>query len=102
MKFRDRGRILPLVLLVALAVLALCVQGATLPHAHGHGAGPPGFFNHDHDLTLLAALGIGGTLPAVAVLLPFAAVIGAIGLGLQPTPPAPPRRRPSSRAPPAR
>jgi hypothetical protein len=101
---RLRARSLPaaIILVVALALLGLCLQGASLPHAHGHSGGAPGFFNHDHDLTLLATLGIGGTLPGAAVLLPFAAVIGAIGLGLQPTPPAPPGRRPSSRAPPAR
>ena len=102
MRLRDRGLSLAIVLLVALALAGLCLQGATLPHAHGHSAGAPGFFNHDHDLTLLAALGIGGPLPGVAVLLRFAAVIGAVGLGLQTTPLAPPRRRPCSRAPPAR
>lgn len=100
MKSRCSRRRLLVAAVFAVAVVALFLQAAGLPHAHA--GTEPAFFNHDHDLTLLATLGLGATLPDAAVTITSAVVIGAVGLGLQTTPPAPPRRRPSSRAPPAR
>jgi hypothetical protein len=40
--------------LLLLTVAALVLQGASVPHTHA--ASSPGFYNHDHDLMLLAAL----------------------------------------------
>lgn len=38
-----------------LALLALVLAGASVPHLHT--ATEPGLWNHDHDLSLMAALG---------------------------------------------
>ena len=100
----PRGQRRPpvVLLLLTVAVLGLVLSGASLPHAHGHHGGAPGFFNHDHDLTLLATLGVGATLPDAPAAMACAVVIGAVGLSLLALFPAPPHRRPSSRAPPVR
>jgi len=49
---RRSCRVLGLLLLLAAAGLVL--QGASV--AHTHAASSPGFYNHDHDLVLLATL----------------------------------------------
>jgi len=87
------------VVLLLLLVMPLLLQGASLPHTH-FGA-PDGFFNQDHDLTLLATVGAVASLAAAmpdVVLVPVITPVAA-------TPP----RRPEtaivasadSRAPPA-
>jgi hypothetical protein len=63
-------------LLLLLAVAGLVLQGASVPHTHA--ASSPGFYNHDHDLVLLAALHSGALLadvvPAPLVVVVVAAV----------------------------
>jgi hypothetical protein len=58
----------PRLVLLLLAIVAMVLQAGSLPHLHaGHGLG---FYNADHDLTLLAALaahGLPGTPPQVVV-----------------------------------
>src|SRR2546427_9197244 len=82
-----KRRVLPLLLGLAAFLLA----SASLPHLH---AGPnSGFWNADHDLTLMATFGIHACqLDAMPVL--------ALGLA-PPAAPAPPRA-PPPRAPPPR
>jgi hypothetical protein len=88
------------VALLLLLVLPLLLQGASLPHTH-FGA-PHGFFNQDHDLTLLATVGAVASLDASTPAVVLVLVVGTLALA--------PRRRPrmaslvsaDSRAPPAR
>jgi hypothetical protein len=88
------------VALLLLLVLPLLLQGASLPHTH-FGA-PHGFFNQDHDLTLLAIVGAVASLDATAPSVLLVVVVSALAVA--------PRRRPGtatvatadSRAPPAR
>jgi hypothetical protein len=87
-------------LLVLLLTVPLLLQGATLPHTH-FGA-PDGFFNQEHDLTLLAIVGTVASLdvgaPVLVLLLVFISV-AAGGRSRQITAPA---RAAASRAPPVR
>ncbi len=88
------------VALLLLLVLPLVLQGASLPHTH-FGA-PDGFFNQEHDLTLLAIVGAVASLDATAPAVLLVLVVSALAVA--------PRRRPAmatlgaaaSRAPPAR
>jgi hypothetical protein len=88
------------VALLLFLVLPLLLQGASLPHTH-FGA-PDGFFNQEHDLTLLAIVGAVASLDAAAPSVVLVLVISALAVV--------PRRRPGtatvrtadSRAPPAR
>ena len=84
--------------LFALASGALLLQNGSL--AHVHSVGKPGFYNHDHDLTLLATFGVGAPVPDGAPLvswLPDVAAIPAVALS---HPAASPLRYSASRAPP--
>lgn len=88
------------VLLLAAALVAMLVSAASLPHVHG---GPePGFFNQDHDLSLLAGLSGAALLSAVHSSATLVLVAGQpLGLAthhLQ----AAPRRHADPRAPPVR
>jgi hypothetical protein len=89
-------RLLGAVLLVALA--ALLLQGAAVPHTHA-GVGP-GLYNQDHDLALLATLHGAAVLhdaqPAPLVL----AVATAPTPPSRGTPPSSPQSTADSRAPP--
>ncbi|HET7339923.1 MAG TPA: hypothetical protein VFL90_00550 [Methylomirabilota bacterium] len=92
---RSRHRLGALLLVAAAALL---LQGAALPHTHA--GATPGFYNQDHDLTLLATLHGAATLsaaqPALVVLVAVTAVTPlATGVAA----PAP-RRAADSRAPP--
>ena len=88
------------VALLLLLVLPLLLQGASLPHTH-FGA-PHGFFNQDHDLTLLATVGAVASLDASTPAVVLVLVVGTLALA--------PRRRfrmaslvsADSRAPPSR
>ncbi len=66
-------RVLPLL----LAVVALLLAGASLPHTHA--AAGPGIWNADHDLTLMAAFGTHAcqldAMPVLGIALVFAATI---------------------------
>jgi hypothetical protein len=97
---RDPGapsrRLLGAFLLVALA--ALLLQGATVPHTHAGVS--PGLYNQDHDLALLA------TLHGAAILhdTEFVPLVLAAGSAPAPlsrrTPASPPQSTADSRAPP--
>jgi hypothetical protein len=88
------------VALLLLLVLPLLLQGASLPHTH-FGA-PDGFFNQEHDLTLLAIVGAVASLDAAAPSVLLVLVVSALVVVA--------RRRPAtatvgaadSRAPPVR
>ena len=72
-RLRPR-RILGLLLL--LAVAAVLLQGASLPHTHA--VARPGLYNQDHDLALLATLHSAAVLaeapPTPVVFAPVAAI----------------------------
>ena len=65
------------VALLLLLALPLLLQGASLPHTHF--GEPAGFFNQDHDLTLLATVGAVASLdtaaPAVVLVLVVATLV---------------------------
>jgi hypothetical protein len=88
------------VLLLALLTLPLLVQGASLPHTH-FGA-PHGFFNQEHDLTLLAITGTVASLDATAPGVMLLVVVAAVALGALRRPVATRARAADSRAPPVR
>ena len=86
--------------LLALAVVALVLGAASVPHVH---VGPdPGLWNHDHDLSLLATRGGGAPLPDPAPLLGAVLVVAAIQLLPCARCLSAPRRPFASRAPPLR
>lgn len=92
---RRSRRAGPVVLLV-LAVAAMVLQGASLPHRHD-GAG---YHNQEHDLSYLATLGSVAPLAANAIALAFDTV-GEPTLGfIQVARPVGARRAADSRAPP--
>ena len=69
----TKRRVLPLL----LGLIAFVLVGATLPHLH---TGPEsGFWNHDHDLTLMATFGSQAcqpdAMPVLALALALAAAI---------------------------
>ena len=86
--------------LIALLVLPLLLQGASLPHTHAGGL--DGLFNQEHDLTLLATVGtVAAATAHVPVVIPVLTVKSLTAL------PAPHGRgmvigAADSRAPPAR
>ena len=90
----PKGRALPLL----LAVVALLLAGASLPHTHA--ATVPGIWNADHDLTLMAAFGNHAcqldAMPVLGIALVLAATISLAATH----PVAAPRRLSESRAPP--
>jgi hypothetical protein len=88
----------PLSLLLLVALAALVLQGACLPHTHT-GVGP-GLYNQDHDLSLLATLHGAAVLhdaqPAPLVVL----VVSVLTPTWTGSPVAPARSTADSRAPP--
>jgi hypothetical protein len=87
-------------LLVLLLTVPLLLQGATLPHTH-FGA-PDGFFNQEHDLTLLAIVGTVASLDVGAPVLVLMLVFVAVAAGGRSRPVTTSVRAAASRAPPAR
>ena len=87
-------------LLVLLLTVPLLLQGAILPHTH-FGA-PHGFFNQEHDLTLLAIVGTVASLDAATPALVLTLVVIAVAAGSGSRPVATSARADASRAPPAR
>jgi hypothetical protein len=85
-------------LLLLLAVVALLLAGASLPHTHA--ATSPGIWNADHDLTLMAAFGTHAcqldAMPVLGLALVLAATISLAATRVA----AAPRRLSESRAPP--
>jgi len=85
-------------LLSVLAVVALALEGASLPHVHDE----LGWHNQEHDLGYLVALAAAGVpATATAAPVPFASA-GRVGLPSAPTPRPVPWRHRAPRAPPAR
>ena len=80
-----------------LALTALVVSGAILPHTHRGN----GIFNQEHDLTLLAAAGA-APLSDTSTPLLFVAVVNALTLAPVTAPESTPLRYADLRAPPAR
>ena len=88
------------VALLLLLMLPLLLQSASLPHTH-FGA-PDGFFNQEHDLTLLAVVGTVALLDAAAPALLLTLVLIAVAAGSRRRPVTTSVRAAASRAPPAR
>jgi len=90
----PRRRVLPLL----LAVAALLLAGASLPHTHAGSI--PGIWNADHDLSLMAAFGTHAcqldAMPILGIALVIAAAISLAAVRLA----AAPARPLGSRAPP--
>jgi len=86
-------------LLVLLPLLALGIEGATIPHAH-RSLGP-GLFNEEHDLTNLATSRGGVTVPAAMPAVNVLVVITPLSLGAAARTAATPCRQFDSRAPPS-
>jgi hypothetical protein len=89
-----------IIYLVALLVLPLVLKGASLPHTH-FGA-PDGFFNHEHDQTLLATIGTVASLDATAPAVMFVLVVMALAASAYRRPATTLVRTADSRAPPVR
>jgi hypothetical protein len=90
----SKRRALPLL----LAVVALLLAGASLPHTHAGSS--PGIWNADHDLTLMAAFGTHVCLLEAMPVLGLAIVLSAaMSLAAVPAAAAP-LRLSGSRAPP--
>jgi hydrogenase/urease accessory protein HupE len=90
----------PLVALsLLLAVVAVGVEGATIPHAHK--SPTPGLFNEEHDLTNLATSRGGVTVPDAVPTIARPLVVAPLVLCTVSRPAATPCRQFDSRAPPA-
>ncbi len=86
--------------LVALAVTAVVLTAASVPHTHV--TVKPGLYNQEHDLSYLAALGgVGPLVQAVSAAAPVLVVADGLGaaapalvtrVGRHPDPRAPPLR----------
>jgi hypothetical protein len=83
--------------LLLVAMVAMVVQGAALPHTH---AGAPGLYNQEHDLTLYAITGGVALVDAVPALF-IDAVLTAVSFVAVPRPPSIARAHADCRAPPA-
>ena len=89
----------PLVALsLLLAIVAVGVEGATIPHAHK--SSTPGLFNEEHDLTNLATSRGGVTVPDAVPTIALPLVVAPLVLGTASRPAATPCRQFDSRAPP--
>jgi hypothetical protein len=84
--------------LLAVAVLALVLETASVPH--GHLGVNAGLWNQEHDLATLAALGSGAPLPDRAAAPPFVLVASAPRPAPAAVPAPAPRAHADPRAPP--
>lgn len=95
MRRRGVGGILGV---LALAVLALVLETASVPHVHlGVNAG---LWNQEHDLATLATLGSGAPVPQSTAAPPFVLVASSAGFTAAAVPASAPRPHASPRAPP--
>jgi hypothetical protein len=83
---------------VALAVTASIVAAGSVPHTHH--ADSPGFYNQEHDLTALAAVGGGAPLPAAAAIAGAPVASRPLAVAAAPRLPSRPASNNASRAPP--
>jgi hypothetical protein len=90
----------PRAAVLLLLLVPLLVQGASLPHTHF--GGPDGFFNEEHDLTLLAALSAVAPLAGAVFVLVMLLMVAALAAAARSEAPAPALAAADSRAPPAR
>jgi hypothetical protein len=99
---RSRARLVLLppsvIAFVAVALLAIALQGATVPHTHE----ASGLYNFDHDLTIFAALGGGAPLPGTSAALPIDPTVTPLAARDESATDSAPRHHPASRAPPVR
>lgn len=86
-------------LLFTLAVAGVLLSAANVPHVHV--GAEDGFYNHEHDLSYLAALGGVAPLPDVPALVVAVVVVPELALDAA-RPASEPRRHSDSRAPPLR
>ncbi len=82
--------------LLLVAVAAMVVQGAAVPHTH---VGASGVYNQEHDLTLYAVAG-GAALAEAAPALFVDVVLTAVSFVAVPRPPSLSRAHGDCRAPP--
>ena len=85
-------------LLLLLAVAGLVLQGASVPHTHA--ASSPGYYNHDHDFVLLAALHGAAVLVDVAPAPLVVVLVASLALLAISPPTVAPRPTCDCRAPP--
>src|SRR5437870_4662576 len=85
--------------LLLIAALAMVAQLGSVPHSHA--GSQAGFYNADHDLTLLAALAGHGLTPDAMPALALEPVSIAISPCVAARPSMPPAYSGDSRAPPA-
>jgi heme/copper-type cytochrome/quinol oxidase subunit 2 len=90
----------PRAAMLLLLLVPLLLQGASLPHTHF--GGPDGFFNEEHDLTLLAALSAVAPLTGVVFVLVLLLMVAALAAAARSEAPAPALVAADSRAPPTR
>jgi hypothetical protein len=83
---------------LVLAVAALVLSTGSVPHAHV--APEVGLWNHEHDLSVLAALGLGAPLPDPPLALACVVAVTSVLLAACTLPTAIHRRQSDSRAPP--
>ena len=83
--------------LLLIAVAAMVLQGAAVPHTH---AGASGIYNQEHDLTLYVVTG-GVALVEAAPALFVDAVLTAVSFVAVPRPPSLARAHADCRAPPS-
>jgi len=83
--------------LLLVAVAAMLLQGAAVPHTH---AGASGVYNQEHDLTLYVVTGGVALVDAVSALFVDAELTAASSVAV-PRPPSLPRAHADCRAPPA-
>jgi hypothetical protein len=83
--------------LFVLALLAMLLQGGSVPHLHL--ASQPGLYNHDHDLGNLATGG-SGIVPDVPAAVLFVAVVLLLAVSRLAPPASAPIAHADSRAPP--
>ena len=87
-------------LLVLLALTALVLDAASLPHAHA--AWKAGLYNQEHDLSYLATFGASGPVPSSPSVAPVASVVLLAAVTVPGAPETTPRRHADFRAPPVR
>jgi hypothetical protein len=86
------------VLVLLLAIIALGIEGATIPHVHR--SVTPGLFNEEHDLTNLATSRGGVTVPVAVPTLAVLLVVASLAPCTITFSVATPCRQFDSRAPP--
>lgn len=89
------------VVVLAVAFATVLIEGGSIPHTHLDSE--PGYYNHDHDLSLLLATrGGGGLVPDVTPAFFAFVVVALLTTTIAMAPDSAPGRHADVRAPPAR